>query len=235
MAVGFGAVLIAMLLCAVAGTSRAGAAARKPGAPDVFIVVYAMPDEEDQIAFAYGGMIPHAQAMRDLNALAAAVGGKMSGIKITDAPPPNRPKGRKTTSIEAVAPHMFHPQAPQFTLDPFVAAFRSYQSFAVTFFMADQAAAAGSNTYSDSYVNVRLDQTSSTATYWVTVKNPAYRNLKIPDLRTLRPVPPPTDVAQATVRQPARSAARPLLWATLAAAITIAAGLFLYFLMARQT
>jgi hypothetical protein len=225
---------VAAILWLLTLPHAASAVVKKGTGPDAFIVVYSMPDEEDHIACAYSGMIPHAQATRDFNSLQAAAGGKMNSIKITDAAPPVRAKGSKTTSIEAVAPHMFHPTSPQFSLDPFLTAYRSYSSFAVTFFLFSDSVAAGSNTYSDPYVTVKLNQTHNTATYWVTVKDPRFRNLKIPDLRTMRPVLPATDAVQ-TPAPPTRSTSRPALIVTLLALAAVAgAGVFIYASVARH-
>lgn len=220
-----GALLCLALLCA----SRLDARTPSPaGPPTVLVLVAAGQNGQDQVGLTYRGQVPHAQAKRDMAALQAATGWRVTNIEITDLPPPVAGAKGKMTGLTCTAAGAVAPQSHTFDIAPIIGALRPYKRIALTYFAPPDFAFQGLRAYADNHVEIALEQRGITYTYQIQVRDPHFGRLDLPRYQL-------TDL-QARAAQAAdtkRRRARP--WAiALVLAAALGAGGLVYAALARH-
>ncbi|MBV9849868.1 MAG: hypothetical protein JO250_09370 [Armatimonadetes bacterium] len=220
--------LLALLLGDVPAAGAQSRLVALSGAPpDVLILVAATSSGQDQIDITYAGMIPHAQAQRDLAALRAATGWTLRRVRITDAPSSLARNRTKMTGVQCVAARVVRPQTHGLTVQPFVQAFRLYPSILLTYFVGQGFQFQGLHDYADNDVRITLDQHGGAYTYQILIRNPRLERLNLPYLQ-----PAASDVRAVRNESGVRPDSKRWLFA-LAAALALAAGCAVYALLSR--
>ena len=146
----------------------------------MLILVFAVPGGPDQIGLTYPGVVPHAQAMRDVKAIVAATGWNISGIHIADqAPPIKKPTG-KMTGVDFVVPGAVSLQSRYLPVEPFVNSLRSYHHVTLTYLVGGGFGFEGLRSYADNHVKIALDQRGSNYTYQIFYKDGNFGHLSLP-------------------------------------------------------
>ena len=219
-----------LLLLLLLGTPwlPTGAQAR-PGpagkSPDVLILVAAMPNGQDQIGITYAGMIPHAQARRDVAVLRAVTGWPLKHVRITDAPSSLAWDKTKMTGVECVTGRVVLPATHGLVVQPFVQAFRVYPHVQLTYFVGDGFPFQGLHDYSDDHVRITLERHGDAFTYQIFIRDSRWERLNLPYLQ-----PPSTDAHVLPVLP--RPGVKPWLLALVAVA-AIGSGCVAYALLNR--
>jgi hypothetical protein len=215
------------LLTAVAGammlSAASAAGAQAPaisGQPDVLILVYQQPGRSDQVDITYAHTVPHAQAQKDLAALAATTGWPIGVGKITDAAPPVQGKIGPMTSTTFAVPNVVRNETHTLPVEPFITAFRHYKRLNLIFSVGAGFQFQGLGSYADNNVRIVLDQHGPAYIYQVQILNPNFEHLGLPVAGS---------VPQSA--SPSGSRLKPLL-ALAAAAVGL--GLLVYLLLARS-
>jgi len=222
------AVLFALLLWII-GTACPGARANPAGArPDVLILVYALSDGQGQVGVTYPGVVPRAQAQRDLQAIATQTGWRISKVKITDLPPPIQNARGKMTGIEFTASGAILPQSNTVTLEPFISALRDYHQIGLTYFTEPGFGFQGLRAYADNHVQIAMTQRGTTYSYSITVRDPHFGRLNLPRYQLA-----PGDSRSVSAPETARRLSRPWLVALVVLA-ALGAGTVVYAVLARQ-
>jgi hypothetical protein len=215
------------LLTAVAGAMMLGAASAAgaqtypalSGQPDVLILVYQQPGRGDQVDITYAHTVPHAQAQKDLAALAATTGWPIGVGKVTDAAPPVQGKIGPMTSVTFAVPNVVQNETHTLPVEPFITAFRHYKRLNLIFSVGAGFQFQGQGSYADNNVRIILDQHGPAYIYQVQILNPNFEHLGLPTTGSVPQVAPPSG-----------SRLKPLL-ALAAAAVGL--GLLVYLLLAR--
>jgi hypothetical protein len=214
----------AMLLAAFApGRAQAPPSAASSGRPDVLALVYQQPGQADLVDITYAQTVPHAQAQRDLAALAQAGGWATGPSRITDGSAPVQHK-IPMTSCSFTAPGVVQNGTGTLPVEAFITAFRPYKRLALIFSVGPGFQFQGLRDYADNNVQIALEQRGTVYTYQVRIVNPQFTRLDLPR-------PQFTGAAAGTTAR--RASPWVLLLGILAAAG--AAGVLVYVLMARKT
>lgn len=190
------------------------------GRPDVLVLVYPQPGQADIVDITYAHTVPHAQAQRDLAALAQATGWAIGPSRVTDGAAPVGQKTPMTSSV-FTAPGVVQPETHALPVEPFVTAFRSYKRLALIFSVGPGFQFQGLRDYADNNVQVAMEQHATVFTYQIRVLNPQFTQLNLPRTEPTAAIAP-------------RRAAPWVLFLGILAAAT-AAGVLVYVLMARKT
>ncbi len=159
------------VLLLIFSTGMAGA--QSPSAPDIMsapdieIVAFALATGQTSMGFSYAHAVPHAQAERDLQALATASGWHPQHVKITDSLPPVSGATQKLTAVEFTVLGGIDPKAGTLAVQPFVQAFQTYPHIAITYVADPSFHFRGLRDYQDAHVQVKLKQQGSTYTYQI--------------------------------------------------------------------
>lgn len=215
-------VLILGLFCP---STRANPASARP---DVLILVYALSDGQGQVGVTYPGMVPHAQAQRDLQAIAAQTGWRISKVKITDLPPPIQNARGKMTGIEFTATGAILPQSNTVTLEPLITAFRDYHQIGLTYFTEPGFGFQGLREYTDNHVQIAMTQRGTTYSYSIVVRDPHFGRLNLPRYQLA-----PGDSRSVGALETRRHLSRPWL-VVLVVLAALGAGSIVYAVLARQ-
>ena len=199
--------------------------AQNGGPPDVLILVAETSSGQDEIGITYAKTVPHAQARRDVAALATATGWAIKRVTITDAPSSLAWDKAKMTGVECYAGQVVRPSTHGLTVQPFVQAFRAYPHVMLTYFVGDGFPFEGLHDYADDNVRITLERHGAAFTYQILIRNPRLERLNLPYLQ------PATMDAQADPAVP-KPHARPWLLALVAIAAVGAGGL-VYALLSR--
>ena len=196
------------------------------GPPDVLVLVYQRPGMGDQVNITYPRLIPHAQAQRDVAALAQAAGWTPGASRITDAAPPVQGRGKISamTSVALDAPNVVQNETHAFPLEAFIRAFRSYKRLVLVFFVASEFQFQGLKQFADNDVQIAMEQHGSAYTYQIQILNPQFDHLNLPQSQ------PAGGAAKGTAAR--RSPLVLFLGILGAAGVT---GLLVYLVMARLT
>ena len=152
--------------------SAAAQAAKSPTQqPDVLVLLFAVPGGPDQVGLTYPGLVPHAQALRDVHAIQAATGWTMTGMRITDQSAPIPKATGKMTGIDFVVPGAVAVHSHTLPIEPFVNSLRSYHHVTVTYLMGQDFTFQGLRNYTDNHISIALDQRGSTYTYQIYYQN----------------------------------------------------------------
>ena len=213
-----GAMTLGMTLLGAAAPGRAQAppGTASSGRPDVVVLVYQQPGSADLVDITYAHTVPHAQAQRDLAALAQAGGWVVGPSRITDGAPPVRAKLGAMTSSKFTAPGVVQNETHTLPVVPFITAFRAYKRLVLIFSVGPGFQFQGARDFANNDVQVAQEQHGTAYTYQVRILNPQFSRLDLP-----RPAVPP------------RRAAPWLLFLGVLAAAG-AAGSLVYVLMARK-
>jgi hypothetical protein len=172
--------LILIVLSTVTTRVGAQAPARNANQPDVLVIIFAVPGGPDQIGLTYPGIIPHAQAQRDVKAIQQATGWNISGVQITDLPPPIEKPSGKMTGVNFVAPGAVPLGSRYLPVEPFVNSLRSYHHVTLTYLVGAGFGFEGLRSYGDSHVKIALDQRGSTYTYQILYHDGRFGHLGLP-------------------------------------------------------
>ena len=207
-----------------AGRPVPGKAANQP---DVLVLVFAVPGGPDQIGLTYPGVVPHAQAMRDVNAIAAATGWNISGVHIADqAPPIQKPSG-KMTGVDFVAPGAVSLPSRYLPVEPFVNSLRSYRHVTLTYLVGGGFGFEGLRSYADNHVRIALDQSGSSYTYQIFYRDGRFGHISLPHYQL-----PTVDSRSSAAPETHR---RGRLWlVALIAVAAVGAGCIAYAVLARN-
>ncbi len=156
------------------------------GPPDVLVIVYQQPGGADQVDITYARTVPHAQAMRDYQALTQAAGWPVSTHSIKDAAAPMHSRSGPMTSVVFQALGVVQDTTHTFPIQTFAQAFRAYKRINVVFFVGPQFQFQGARSYADTNIRMTLDQRGTAYVYAVEILNPS-----ISSLPQLGAVPPP--------------------------------------------
>lgn len=217
------AMTAAALLTVAPGRAQAPGSVAASGRPDVLVLVYQQAGRGDLVNITYAHTVPHAQAQRDLAALAQATGWAVGPGHVTDGAPPVQNKqdiGPMTSSTLSV-PGVIQDAAHTLPVEPFVTAFRPYKRLALIFSVGPQFQFQGPRDFADNNVQIAMQQHGTVFTYQVRILNPAFSRLNLPQSQVT------------TGTAPHRAAPWVLLLGVLAAAA--AAGVLVYIVMARKT
>lgn len=217
------------------GRAQTPPSAALSGQPDVVVLVYRQPGQADLVDITYAHLVPHAQAQRDLDALAQASGWAVGPSRVTDgsAPVPQKmptdgsapvPRRMAMTSSVFTAPGVVQPETGALPVEPFVTAFRSYKRLALIFSVGPGFPFQGLRDYADKNVQVALEQRGTAYTYQIRILNPQFTRLNLPR----------TQPTAATAGAASRRASPWVLFLGILAAAG-AAGVLVYVLMARKT
>ncbi len=204
------------------GRAQAPPNAALLGQPDVLVLVYQQPGQADLVDITYARTVPHAQAQRDLSALAQATGWAIGPSRVTDGSAPVQQKMPMTSSVFTF-PGVVQPETHAFPIEPFVTAFRPYKRLALIFSVGPGFQFQGLRDYADNNVQIAMEQRGSVFTYQIKVLNPQFTHLDLPRTQS---------AAGAAVTATRRAAPWVLFLGVLAAAG--AAGVLVYVLMARK-
>ncbi len=214
------AALGAIMLGAIApGLAQAPPGGASSGKPDVVVLVYQQAAGGDLVDITYAHTVPHAQAQRDLSALAQASGWAVGPGRVTDGTAPVSQKMTMTSSVLTV-PGVIRPETHQLPVSPFVTALRPYKRLVLIFSVGPDFQFQGPRDYADSNVQLALAQSGTVYTYQARILNPQFTHLDLP-----------TSQAAASAA-PRRASPWVLLLGVLTAAG--AAGVLVYVLMARK-
>ena len=160
---------------------KAAAAQGATGQPDVLILVYQMPGGLDQIGFTYAKSVPHSQALSDLHTLQNETHWAAHGLQISDAVGPIHSRVGKMTSVSfasaGVAPYESH----RFPVEPFILAFRGYHKIVLAFVADRGFQFQGLRSYTDTHVQIALEQRDSAYTYRIQITDPHFDQLSLPN------------------------------------------------------
>ncbi len=208
---------------AAPGRAQTSAPAPPTGPPDVLAIIYQRPGMGDQVGITYASTVPHAQAQRDLDALAQASGWTPAEVKITDAPAPVQGKMGAMTGVSFIAPSVIHDETHAFPLEAFIRAFRSYKRLALVFFVSSSFQFQGLRQFADNNVQIAMEQHGSAYTYRIQIFNPQFDHLNLPPSGSAGMTPGPVQ----------RRSPLLLLLGLIGAAVVT--GIVVYFVMARMT
>lgn len=216
------AAAIWMIACGAVlpGRAQAPPSAAPSGRPDVLVLVYQQPGRADLVDITYAHTVPHAQAQRDLGALAQATGWAIGPSRVTDGSAPVQQKMPMTSSVFTV-PGVVQNETHALPVEPFVTAFRPYKRLALIFSVGPGFQFQGPHDYADNNVQIAMEQRGTVFTYQIRVLNPQFTQLNLPQ-------------TQSTAGRTARRASPWVLFLGILAAAT-AAGVLVYVLMARKT
>jgi len=219
---GWGMVAVAgamALTVAAPGRAQAPPGTAVSGRPDVLVLVYQQAGRGDLVDITYAHTVPHAQAQRDLDALAQASGWAIGPGRVTDGSPPGQPK-IVMTSGRFTAPGVIQDETHTLPVAPFTTAFRSYKRLALIFSVGPQFQFQGPRDYADNNVQIASERRGAVYTYQVRILNPRFSRLNLPPSQAVTGAASP------------RAVPWTLLLGILAAAG--AAGVLVYVLMARK-
>ncbi len=210
----------AALGTAMPGRAQAPPVAAPEGRPDVLLLVLPQSAQADAVDITYARTVPHAQAQRDLDALAQATGWALGPSRITDGPSPAVPGARMTSGVSAIAGGVLE-NSPVLPVEQVLTAFRAYKRLALIFNVGAGYQFQGPRDYADNDVRIALQQRGTLYTYQVQILNPQFTRLGLP-----RP-------ASAGSSAPRRRSPWVLVLGILGA--SGAAGVLVYALMSRKT
>jgi len=213
----FGALAFAAITPSLAQAPPSGAAT---GPADVVVLVYQQAGAGDLVDITYLHAVPHAQAQRDLGALARASGWKVGPGHVSDGTAPVAQK-MTMTSTKVTIPGVIQPATHLLPVEPFLTAFRPYKRLALIFSVSPDFQFQGPRDYADNNVQIALTRGGAAYTYQARILNPQFTRLNLP-----------TTQAAAAATAPRRFSPWVLLLGILMAAG--AAGLLVYVLMARK-
>ena len=167
----------------------------------------------------YARTVPHAQAQRDLDALAQATGWALGPSRITDGYSPIDPGKRMTSSVVSIPAGVLE-SSPELPVEQVLAAFRAYKRLVLIFSVGPGYQFQGPRDHADSDVQIALQQRGALYTYQAQILNPQFTRLNLP-----KP-------AGAAGSIPRRGSPWVLLLGILAA--SGAAGVLVYALMSRK-
>lgn len=147
------------------------------GPPDVLAIVAQQPGGADQVDITYAGTVPHAQAVRDYQALTQTAGWPVSTHSITDAAAPMPSRSGPMTSIVFQALGVVQDSTHTFPIQTFAQAFHAYKRINVVFFVGPQFQFQGPRSYADPNIRMTLDQHGTTYVYAVQILNPQMTSL----------------------------------------------------------
>lgn len=150
------------------------------GPPDVLILVYQQPGKNDKVDITYSHTLPHAQAQRDLAALASATRWPIGAGKVADGLPPVQNKIGPMTSSTFELPNLIRDDTHTLPVDPFITAFRAYKRLNLIFSVGPAFVFQGQGNYADNNVHYTLDQRGTMYTYQVQILNPNFEHLGLP-------------------------------------------------------
>ena len=213
----FGALALGAITPSLAQAPPSGAIT---GPADVLVLVYQQAGAGDLVGITYLHAVPHAQAQRDLAALARASGWKVGPGHVSDATAPVAQK-IMMTSTKVTIPGVIRPETHLLPVEPFLTAFRPYKRLALIFSVSPDFQFQGPRDYADNNVQIALTQGGTAYTYQARILNPQFTRLDLP-----------TAQAAVATTAPQRPSPGVLLLGILMAAG--AAGLLVYVLMARK-
>lgn len=223
--------MAAALGAAAVGGCATGQAQAPPGAasssrPDILVLVYQQPGQADLVDITYAQTVPHAQAQRDLDALAQATGWAIGRGRVTDGSAPVQHRVAMTSSVFTV-PSVIQPETHSLPVEPFVTAFRSYKRLGLIFSVSPGFQFQGLRSYADDNVQIALEQHGTAYTYQIRILDPQFSRLNLPRTQST------ASTAGVEGTAPRRASPWVLFLGVLAAAT--AAGVLVYVLMARKT
>lgn len=176
-----GAMVVGTMALGVVSPGRAQGppGAASTGRPDVLVLVYQQPGKGDLVDITYAHTVPHAQAQRDLDALAQATGWAIGRSHVTDG---SVPVGQKTpmTSSVFTAPGVVQPETHALPVEPFITALRPYKRLALIFSVGPEFQFQSPRDYADNNVQIALEQHGTAFTYQVRILNPQFARLNLP-------------------------------------------------------
>lgn len=176
-------VLLSLLLlvrCVSAPSAGAQITGQAVGQPDLLILVFAVPGGPDQVGLTYPGVVPHAQAIRDVKAIRAATGWHISGVHIADQAPPIRKPSGKMTGVDFVVPGAVSLPSRYLPVEPFVNSLRSYRHVTLTYLIGGGFGFEGLRSYADNHVKITLNQRGSNYTYQIYYHDGQFGHLNLP-------------------------------------------------------
>lgn len=212
----FGALVLGAITPSLAQAPPSGAAT---GPADVLVLVCQQAGAGDLVVITYLHAIPHAQAQRDLGALAQASGWRIGPGHVSDGRAPVAQK-IMMTSTKVTIPGVIRPETHLLPVEPFLTAFHPYKRLALIFNISPNFQFQGPRDYADNNVQIALTQGRTPYIYQARILNPQFTRL---DLSTSQAAAPTA---------PRRFSPWVLLLGILMAAG--AAGLLVYVLMARK-
>lgn len=175
-----------MLALSLPGHAQTAApAVTVSGPPDVLVIVYQQPGGADQVDITYARTVPHAQALRDYQALTQAAGWPVGTHSIKDAAAPMHSRSGPMTSVVFQALGVVQDATHTFPIQTFAQAFRSYKRINVVFFVGPQFQFQGPRSYADPDIRMTLDQRGTAYVYAVEILNPSISSL--PQIGSLPP------------------------------------------------
>jgi hypothetical protein len=187
------------------------------GPPDVLVIVYQQPGGADQVDITYAGTVPHAQAVRDYQALTRAAGWPVSTHRIKDAAAPMQSRSGPMTSIVFQALGVVQDSTHTFPIETFARAFHLYKRINVVFFVGPQFQFQGARSYADPNIRMTLDQRSTSYVYQIEILHPNFGSL-------------PLSPAPANTQTGAGNGSRGLVVLCYILGVALLAGLLVYWL-----
>jgi len=189
------------------------------GQPDVVILVIQQAGQADAVDITYAHTVPHAQARRDLDALAQATGWAIGQSRITEGLAPVQQKMVMTSSAFS-APNVIRNETHTLPVEAFITAFRPYKRLTLIFSARPDFQFQGQRDYADNNVQIAVQQHGVVFTYQVRVLNPQFAHLTLPRAEVTAGVTP--------------HRATPWAWLLGIPAAAAASGVLVYVLMARK-
>ena len=182
----FGALVLGAVTPGLAQAPPSGAAT---GPADVVVLVYQQAGAGDLVDITYLHAVPHAQAQRDLRALAQASGWKVGPGHVSDGTAPVAQKMMMTSS-RVVIPGVIRPETHLLPVEPFLTAFRPYKRLALIFSVSPDFQFQGPRNYADNNVQIALTQGGTVYTYQARILNPQFARLDLPTSQAAAPTAP---------------------------------------------
>jgi hypothetical protein len=158
------------------------------GPPDVLVIVSQQPGGADAVDITYAHQVPHAQAVRDSQALIKAGGWPVSASTVTDAAGPLRNRPKLMTGVIFQAIGVIPKGTNTLPIGTFVQAFHTYKRINVVFFVTPPFQFQGARSYADSSIRMTLDQHGTSYVYQIEITNP--NSSSLPSLGTVQTTAP---------------------------------------------
>ncbi|HEX5323941.1 MAG TPA: hypothetical protein VFW40_09155 [Capsulimonadaceae bacterium] len=202
-------------------------------APDVQVLIVSEVNGVDEVNITYPSLVPRAQAVRDLSALASVSSWPIGDIQMQNsAMNLIGVKAAPMTSVTFAAKGAVRKEQKWFLLEPFVVALRPYRKLTISYMVPKTFTFAGLHDYSDTHVHISLQQHGLVYTYKVAIDNPNFNRLNLPLLQS--PMSATGIVRQAALPQRERSLrALRLAGIVLIGALAVLVGFGVYAVLSR--
>jgi len=178
--IGFAILLLTMDVCSAQTT--ASDLPPNADAPDLQVIVMGGLPGGDAVCVTYPGVATQVQQHADVSSLCSQLNADASKVHTSTASLPEAGgHSPLLTSITLTAQGVALLNTGRLPVDKLIVALRSYHKLAITYILPPQFHYTGIHRYSNQYVDLALTQSGSTLIFAVTIKDPNFESLILPD------------------------------------------------------